>query len=79
MRHGQSQECDRPAERGNDGSEEARGQNDEHTALPDIDTQVFGVAFAEKQKVQGLEQQERGDGAGHNSDGEEGQLGFAHI
>ena len=56
VRHGQAQEGDGTAERRDEGGEEARGQNDEHTASTDVDTEVLGITLAEQQEVQGLEE-----------------------
>ena len=79
VRHGQAQEGDGAAKRRDEGGEEARGQDDEHAAPTDVDAEVLGITLAEQQEVQGLEEQERAYGAGRHRDGEEGQLGLAHV
>ena len=79
MWHGQAQESNRPAKRRDKCREEARSQDDEHTAPPDVHAEVFSVTFAQQQEIQGLEQQERGDSTTHNSDGKERQLCLVHI
>ena len=55
MRHGQTQEGDGTAKRRDEGSEEARGQDDEHATATDVDSEVFGITFAQQQEIQGLE------------------------
>ena len=79
MRHSQAQEGDGPAERRDEGGEEARSQDDEHAAPTDVDTEVFGITLTEQQEVQGLEEQERTDAADQNGYGEERQLCLAHV
>ena len=53
--HSQAQEGDGATERRDEGGEEARGQDDEHAAPADVDTEVLGITLAEEQEVQGLE------------------------
>ncbi len=79
VRHGQTQEGDGTAKRCDEGGEEARSQDDEHAAPLDIYAEVLSITLAEEQEVQGLEEQERAYGADHYRDGEEGQLGLAHV
>ena len=55
MRHGQAQEGDGPTDCRDEGGEEARGQDDEHTATPDVHAEVFSVTLTQQQEVQGLE------------------------
>ena len=49
VRHGQTQEGDRATERRDEGSEEARGQDDEHAASTDVDAEVLSITLAEQQ------------------------------
>ena len=77
--HGQAQEGDGTTKRRDEGSEEARGQDDEHAAATDVDAKVLGITLAEEQEVQGLEEQERAYGADRHCDGKEGQLCLAHV
>ena len=77
--HGQAQEGNGTTKRRDEGGEEARSQDDEHTAATDVDAEVLGITLAKEQEVQGLEEQERAYGANRHRDGEEGQLGLAHI
>ena len=55
MRHSQAQEGDGPAERRDEGGEEARSQDDEHAAPLDVHTEVLGITLTQQQEVQGLE------------------------
>ena len=55
VRHGQSQKGDRPAKRRDDGRQESRNQDDEHTAPPNVHAKVFGITLTQQQEIQGLE------------------------
>ena len=77
--YGQAQKGDRATKRRDEGGEEARGQNDEHAASTDVDTEVLGITLAQQQEVQGLKEQERAYGADRHRDGEERKLCLAHV
>ena len=59
--HGQAQKSYGPAKCRDERREEARNQDDEHTASLDVHAEVFGVTLAQQQEVQGLEKQKRPD------------------
>ena len=71
---GQSEEGDRAAIGGDDGGQEAGGEEEEMARALDVDAEVGGVGFAQKDCVQRLHQQEGEEEPEEAEGGEDGHL-----
>ena len=75
VRHGQADEGDGATEGCGGGCQQAGAEEDQDACAADFDAEVGGIAFAQEQGVEGLDEQEGGCESGCGAEGEEGQAG----
>lgn len=66
-------------ESGGDGGEQARDKKEPVAGALDVDTEVLGIAIAQKKGVEGLDEQQGASKAQQGDDNKDGHQGHRHI